>query len=386
MPLAFAAWAGCSGSGSSDGAQPSDAGPDVPVAPPVLPPPPPLVEPQDSGPPPRDCSKDMLKDGLYQHLDCTGLYADFNARTLATGVKNYKPGVEFWSDGAEKSRFLFLPPGSKIDTSTFDEWKWPKGTKVWKEFKVDGKAVETRLYQKADDGSWQRTTYLWDDTGTVASRLDAGRKIPRDGGPSYEVPSTGYCDECHQGRVDALLGLEPVNLALSTAAGVTLASLVADGALSNPPSETTLKFPEDPRLAVGVAPPALGWLHVNCGPCHNPNVNATAVFTNLFFLARASQLFVDGGVGTATALDPYTKAVCVKSPDRQIPDGGGVFWTYINGTSPGTSLVSVLSNQRAVEPDFPTTANQMPPIITHRADTAGHALLDAWITALPACP
>src|SRR3989442_7575695 len=34
------------------------------------------------------------------------------------------------------------------------------------------------------------------------------------------------------------LGLEPVSLGLSTATGVTLASLVAEGFLSNPPSET----------------------------------------------------------------------------------------------------------------------------------------------------
>jgi hypothetical protein len=93
-----------------------------------------------------------------------------------------------------------------------------------------------------------------------------------------------------------------------------------------------------------------------------------------------------GGVANATGLDAYQKAVCQKSVTRQIPGGGGAMWTFVSGGSPATSLVSVLSNERAAPPDYPTTQNQMPPIITHVVDTAGHAQLDDWIKALPACP
>jgi hypothetical protein len=48
---------------------------------------------------------------------------------------------------------------------------------------------------------------------------------------------------------------------------------------------------------------------------------------------------------------------------------------------PERSWISVLSGQRE-----PAASNQMPPIITHAVDVAGHELLDDWITSLtPAC-
>ena len=44
-------------------------------------------------------------------LSQTGLYADFAARTVAADLFTYAPRYEFWADGAEKSRWLYLPPG-----------------------------------------------------------------------------------------------------------------------------------------------------------------------------------------------------------------------------------------------------------------------------------
>src|SRR5688572_6099930 len=53
----------------------------------------------------------------------TGLYADFAARTLAPGVIRFRPRYELWSDGATKERYLWLPPGTKIDTRDMDAWR-----------------------------------------------------------------------------------------------------------------------------------------------------------------------------------------------------------------------------------------------------------------------
>jgi len=66
-------------------------------------------------------------------------------------LRAYKPALELWADGATKQRFISIPAGIKIDTSSFDEWVFPNGTKVWKEFRLDGKRVETRLYEKGTD-------------------------------------------------------------------------------------------------------------------------------------------------------------------------------------------------------------------------------------------
>ena len=49
-----------------------------------------------------------------QDLRCTGLYTDFASKALAPDNKEYTPGLVLWSDGADKTRWLYLPPGAKI--------------------------------------------------------------------------------------------------------------------------------------------------------------------------------------------------------------------------------------------------------------------------------
>jgi hypothetical protein len=68
---------------------------------------------------------------LPDTLAATGLYSNITQKTLSSNVKPYTPGLTFWSDGASKSRYLYLPPGQKIDNSDMDEWVFPVGTKVW---------------------------------------------------------------------------------------------------------------------------------------------------------------------------------------------------------------------------------------------------------------
>src|SRR5262245_20803994 len=69
-----------------------------------------------------------------QALSETGLYRDIATRGLAAGVISYDVRYELWSDGAEKQRYLYLPPGTQIDSSDMDGWRFPIGTKVWKTF------------------------------------------------------------------------------------------------------------------------------------------------------------------------------------------------------------------------------------------------------------
>ena len=90
-----------------------------------------------------------------KRLTETGLFADAARESLAPGVMAYAPRFQLWSDGAEKRRWLWLPPGTRIDTSDMDSWVFPVGTKFWKEFTRDGVRVETRLLEKlgpGDDG------------------------------------------------------------------------------------------------------------------------------------------------------------------------------------------------------------------------------------------
>jgi hypothetical protein len=375
LSASAALWSGCSddpdAAATPDAGAPETAAPDTYV-------PPPVDAAKEAAPPSRDCAADVQADGLQQHLDCTGLYTDFTAKTVAVENKLYTPGVTFWSDGAEKARYFYLPPGAKIDIANFDEWKFPNGTKVWKEFKLGGKRIETRMYLKAKD-AWRHTTYRWNAAETDAVRKDDGERIPAAGKPDYEVPNTGQCDACHAGKTEPLLGIEAVGLGLPTAQGVTLASLAADGRFSVAPPTTTITIPND--LTTKDAP-ALGWLHANCGGCHNNSPGAGAQFTGQFFLLRPSQLLPEAGVATVMDLDTYKTAVNQNSLRTDV-DAGGVPYKRIAGTDPAHSLVSILSGRRVTPPDEPNPIFQMPPLVTRQVDTAGHALLDAWITVLP---
>jgi hypothetical protein len=69
----------------------------------------------------------------------TGLYKDIATYTLADGVTPFDVKYPLWSDGAEKSRWVWLPPCTSIDKTNADWWSYPKGTKAWKEFRRDGK-------------------------------------------------------------------------------------------------------------------------------------------------------------------------------------------------------------------------------------------------------
>jgi len=89
---------------------------------------------------------------LPQRLSKTGLFSDISSGTIADGVSAYRPQFQLWSDGAEKRRWIALPPCTTIDTSDMDDWEFPSGTKVWKEFGIAGKRIETRLLIKQGPG------------------------------------------------------------------------------------------------------------------------------------------------------------------------------------------------------------------------------------------
>ena len=371
LPLAAAGWAaGCS-SDETPAATP-DAGPDTAILTDTSPP----VDAADAAPK-RDCKADEQADGLALHLECSGLYGDFAAKTISADAKPYTPGAEFWSDGASKSRFLYLPPGAKINIADFDDWTFPTGTKVWKEFQVAGKRIETRVFVKGAAG-WHHTTYRWNDAETDAVRKDSGEKVAApDGGTPYEIPNTGQCDACHGGKADQLLGVDAVSLGLATAKGITLATLAAEGRFDRTPPTTTIVIPNDNG---GTAAPALAWLHANCGACHAKDGLSG---TDLLWRLRVAQLMPDGGTATVQDLDSWTSAVNKDSTLPDIDAGAGVFFKRIAGGSPATSLSSILVGRRVADNLEPNTAAQMPPLVTRKVDVAGHKLLDDWISQIP---
>ena len=353
----------------------------------------------DAGPP-FDCTKDTPDSGdggpfqLPTDLRCTGLYSDWASKTVAPDARPYAPAYPLWSDGAVKSRWIHLPTGTKIDATDPNEWTFPVGTKLWKEFVVGGKRIETRLYQKNGDGDWARTTYQWSADESTATRLDTGFGGPPadagvidDGGGAdastyYEIPSVQKCDQCHNGRLDKVLGFDAVNLGGAAATGVTLGTLKAEGLLVTSdggasPLPATLTIPED---GTGKGRAAIGFLHSNCGiVCHNANPTATCSFNSMRLRVQVEELVLtDGGTPSLQALQAYTTTHDVPAATGL---GDPAFKPYgrITHGDPSKSLIRYLTGRRTANEVF----GQMPPVDSHTVDVVDVANLNAWITAMP---
>jgi hypothetical protein len=316
---------------------------------------------------PEVCDKSVP---LPSDLRCTGLYADFAAKTISPTAREFAPALVLWSDGAAKRRFLELPPGSKIDTADMDEWIFPVGTKVWKEFTVGAKPVETRLFTKVEPARWAFTTYIWNSEGTSAIRRDDGQ--PNAVG-TYEIPNTVHCSQCHNGHADRLLGVDAISLGLPGASGITLATLAAAGTLTAPPQATTIALPGDDRTNN-----ALGYLHINCGvTCHSTSVVGTSQFTGLHMRLSAKALLAgpttvnDTGVYKTAVLDGGAPIATT----QYIDDPRFVGFKRVTPKNPDKSLVWAVVSLRG--------EGQMPPIISHEIDMNGAVLLRDWIASLP---
>jgi hypothetical protein len=311
---------------------------------------------------PVDCSDDGTAP---KDLECTGLYSSWDTKTLAPNVKPYTPALQFWSDGAEKSRFVMLPDGAQIDTTDMDEWKLPIGTKVWKEFRLNGKRVETRLMWKKGEREWLYTSYLWSEDDKRAPKIEQGAKVG-----NYEIPDTLGCFKCHKGRKDVLLGFDAVSLGLPGAQGVTLETLKNEGKLSTAPAKTSFTIPED---ATGKAAAALGWMHTNCGTaCHNTNPQADGFAPVSPLLTTLSAKKLMTGIAVEQT-DVWLSAMNVRLQGSVSLRHQGY---RIKSGDPAQSLVVKLADSRGIE-------DQMPPLATHVIDRQGVDAVKAWIAALP---
>ena len=299
-------------------------------------------------------------------LACTGLYADLARKTLAPGVREYAPAYPLWSDGADKRRWVNLPAGSTIDASDPSEWVFPVGTQFWKEFSLGGRRVETRLWQKVRNNFWVHAVYVWDEMETVAIR-SVGGDIPLGAG-RYHVPSQEECEKCHRGRTEHILGFSAVDLGLPGATGVTLESLAAEGRLVPPPAATRLTIGDD---GTGVAAPALGWLHANCGnTCHNDNSLSVAFASGMRL--RLDPAWLDGR--PVSGLAPLATTVGV--PVQNVNWNGRV--RVVPG-DPVRSLIYDLISHRG-------SGRQMPPFATDVVDAVNVARVADWIRRMPPTP
>ena len=116
-------------------------------------------------------------DDQYQApklLSQTCLYDDIESYRVSSYLRKFTPNFQLWSDGAYKSRWIYLPPNTRVNSDNPDQWIFPVGTQFFKEFTkkitlVSGIEqeikVETRHLIKTQDGegvdAWSLVSYAW---------------------------------------------------------------------------------------------------------------------------------------------------------------------------------------------------------------------------------
>ncbi|MCA9675739.1 MAG: hypothetical protein KC464_11930 [Myxococcales bacterium] len=291
----------------------------------------------------------------------TGLCVDAACTEIASDVLAYTPSYILWSDGATKRRWIYLPPGSQIDTSDMDYWQFPVGTKLWKEFTRDGVRVETRLLQKngPDPGDWYFAAFAWNEAQDEAVAVPFG--VVDALGTDHDIPSRSDCRKCHDRLTSRALGFGAIQLDHDAVTGeIDLADLIADGALSAPPAGAAPYFPL-PGDATTRA--AFGYLHSNCGNCHNPttDINTTDMDLRLRVGLLGSADAAPAWSTTVGVPNSLTLAGATARVEAGMPDHSAV---YLRFTSTNDAL-------------------RMPPIGHELIDPTGQQILLDWITAIP---
>lgn len=311
-----------------------------------------------------------------QRLIETGLYADGRIDAIAEGVRPFAPQYPLWSDGAVKRRWVYLPAGSPIDARDMDKWRFPVGTKLWKEFSVGGRKVETRFLWKASETRWVAAAYVWNEEGTDAV-LAPAEGVPGivevAAGRRHSIPARTDCAACHSTDFKPLgfnaLQLSPdrdpgaIHAEPLKAEMVTLRTLVDEGLIA-PASADVLAHP--PRIAASdpATRSVLGYLASNCGVCHDGTDTISARVPSLSY----SDLVRDGDAIARALVGQPTKW---QAPGR--PDGSTV---AVDPGSPETSAIVLRMKSRR-------PSSQMPPLGSVVQDREAVDAVSAWVAALP---
>ncbi len=103
-------------------------------------------------------------------LSETGLFTDIKAETLSDGVKEYAPAYQLWRTLRANAVGFTCRREAPSTARKMDYWKYPVGTKFWKEFTSDDVRVETRMIQKVSDSEWFMMAFEWNDDQSDADR------------------------------------------------------------------------------------------------------------------------------------------------------------------------------------------------------------------------
>jgi uncharacterized repeat protein (TIGR03806 family) len=297
-------------------------------------------------------------------LSATGCVSASDAKQPASGLIPFAPNAPFWSDGADKDRWIAIPNGTTITVQSTGDWDFPNGTVLMKNFRSGTRLIETRLFMRHPDGEWAGYSYEWNDAQTDATRVVGGKEAPKGLANDWIFPSESECLTCHTAAAGRSLGVETAQLNSNfayPAPGRTANQLLTHSAIGT----ITPAINQDPATLPALADPfgsgavndrARAYLHTNCSQCHRPNggtpVNLDFRFTTPLSQTNACDATPANALGIANA--------------RIIAPGEA-----------GRSTVPARMNLR--------DGDAMPPLGSNTVDDAGVTLITSWINGLTNC-
>jgi uncharacterized repeat protein (TIGR03806 family) len=310
-------------------------------------------------------------------LSQTGVFSNTAQRITNSGLIPYDLNVAFWSDGADKSRWIAVPEG-KIAFSPAGEWRFPPGTVFVKNFDlvVDAnhpgtkRRLETRLLVCDSSGGVYGAVYKWRPDGSDADLLRTGAteniQVKSAAGEVHEqiwyYPSRQDCLTCHTANAGGVLGVKTrqLNRSFAYPSGVTdnelrawnhlglFAPAFKDGEVR---SFAALAAADD--AARSVQDRARSYLDANCAQCHRPG-GTVANFDARYDTPLEKQGLIDGPV----LIDQGIDRPRVISPHD--------IWRSIV-----YMRVDTLGDIK------------MPPLARETIDQEGVHLLNEWINSMP---
>ena len=315
-------------------------------------------------------------------LSQTGAFEDVHNLTPNARLIPYDLNISFWSDGAEKARWIALPyrDGTlpeKIDFAVTGEWTFPAGTIFVKHFELGTdesqpalrRRLETRLIVRTSAGGVYGVTYKWRPDNSDADLLDTKLTEPititTAKGPrtqNWYYPSREDCLTCHSANAGLILGVKTrqLNREFTYPSGITNNELrewdrlgLFSTSLAAADFSTLPKLAKADDLSHSIEDRARSYLDANCAHCHRPK-GTVANFDARYDTPLDAQNLIDGNVLIDQRID---------NPRVIAPND---IWR------------SILYMRASSMADF-----RMPPLAHNEPDVKDIALLREWIESMP---
>ncbi len=310
-------------------------------------------------------SRSPTPDAIPTLLSETGCRSPSDITQPYSGLLPYDLNAPFWSDGADKVRYIGLPNGTTITRNVDNDWEFPNGTVIVKDFRLNGNLVETRHLMRHPDGVWAGYTYEWNAQQTEATRVKGGKTVFTNA-HLWIYPSESQCMECHTSAAGFALGPETAQLnkvftypstsraenQLETIGHLLMFTSPLTESASNLP---ILTDPSDVDASSSLR--ARAYLHTNCSQCHRP-----------------------GGPTPSTMDLRYTTSLSDTNACDKAPLNGNLGIADARLIAPGDAARSLIIERARLR-----DSHGMPPLGSNSVDTNGIDLLSAWINGVSGC-